>query len=118
MPNGTVINNKAGIYFDFNSVVMTNNVANTIGIPAGIATMSNVANVEVYPNPVNDELTIKADNGSYTTMTITNTMGQQLMKQALNTTQTKVNVKTLPSGIYYITLRGDSGVKVQKFEKL
>ena len=97
---------------------MTNNVENVIGIPASVATMTNIANVAIYPNPVSDELTVKVDNDSYNTITITNTLGQQMMKQEFSGTQTKVNVKTLPSGVYYITLRGDSGIKVQQFVKM
>jgi uncharacterized repeat protein (TIGR01451 family) len=117
LPAGTVINNEAGIYFDDNEVVMTNKVQNVIGIPTSVAVMTNTSNVNVYPNPVSDELTVKVDNGNYSTLSISNTVGQVVLNQSFSTTQTKVNVKTLAPGIYYITLRGESGVKVQKFEK-
>ena len=118
LPNGTVINNEAGIYFDYNPVVMTNNVENIIGIPAGVAALGNVTRVEIYPNPVNDVLYVQLGNGSYNKLTVTNTMGQTLINQEGFGTITTINVKGLPAGVYYITLRGDSGVKVQKFEKL
>jgi hypothetical protein len=118
---GTTIDNRAGIYFDDNAVVMTNTVENKIGSTTGVTVMSNTsAAVEIYPNPVTDELTIKTGQNAYSTMNITNTMGQVIMMQQMtvNSVQTQVNVNALPAGIYYITLRGGSGVKVLKFEKI
>ena len=118
LPDGTTIFNHAGIFFDYNPVVMTDTVENIIGFPAAVAAVSKSLNVAVYPNPANNEVTIQADNSSYNTATFTNVVGQQLMTAELSPTQTKVNVSKLPSGMYYITLSGAAGVKVMKFEKL
>lgn len=115
---GTKIDNRAGIYFDYNPVVMTNTVENTIGNPAGVAVVTNAPDVSIYPNPANSELTIKTVKDDYNMTCITNILGQQLMTQQLSGTETKVNVRALAAGLYYITLKGDAGVKVMKFEKL
>jgi hypothetical protein len=40
------------------------------------------------------------------------------MQQQLNAAVTKVDLKTLSPGLYYITLKGDNGSKVQKFVKM
>jgi uncharacterized repeat protein (TIGR01451 family) len=117
LPNGTKIDNRAGIYFDYNPVVMTNTVENIIGIPASVTTVSNNSKVDIYPNPANSELTIITGNGTYNTLNITNTLGQLLTTQPIIGQQTKVNVAELPAGMYYLTLKGDNGVKVQKFMK-
>ncbi len=74
--------------------------------------------VSIFPNPTNETLTIKTPQGIYTNYTITNTVGQVLLQNELTNTQTTVNVKTLTSGLYYITLRGASGSIVQKFVKM
>ncbi len=124
LATGTAIDNRAGIYFDVNPVVMTNNVENKIGaLTTSVAIMSNIK-VVVYPNPVSDELTIQTD-GTYASFTITNTIGQLMMTQQINpgtsamhSTNQKVDVKTLPAGLYYLTLRGELGAKVVKFEKM
>ena len=118
LKDGTKIDNRAGIYFDYNDVVMTNTAQNIIGIPSDVAKVNSSSQVTLYPNPANDILTINTGNNSYNSLTITNTIGQSVLTQTTNTAQTKVNVKNLPSGIYYVTLRGESGIKVQKFEKL
>jgi uncharacterized repeat protein (TIGR01451 family) len=115
---GTLIDNKAGIYFDVNPVVMTNNVENKIRTSTTGVNNVRVNSIEVYPNPVTGVLTIVPDNGSYNTVSISNTLGQVVLSQPFSRTLTKVNVSSLPSGMYYVTLRGESGVKVQKFEKL
>ncbi len=117
LPGGTVIYNQAGIYFDDNEVVMTDSAQTEIGITTGVTTMTNASKVAVYPNPVNDQLTVKTD-GTYTSLTVTNTVGQLMMTQQINTAQTTVNVKGLPAGLYYLTLRGELGTKVVKFEKM
>lgn len=114
---GTHIDNRAGIYFDYNPVVMTNWVRNTIGLPSVVQDVKNDP-VAIYPNPVNDELFIHSPAGTYQSFTITNMIGKMMISRPFGNNHTSVNVKSLPAGIYYITLRGEGGVKVQKFEKL
>ncbi|MCW3124151.1 MAG: hypothetical protein JWQ38_3643 [Flavipsychrobacter sp.] len=118
LANGTKIDNRAGIYFDDNEVVMTNTVENVIGIPTEVSVMTNNNTMSIYPNPVNDILIISTITNAYNELSITNTIGQSVLTQTISTPQTRVNVKALPSGLYYITLKGEGGVKVQKFEKL
>ncbi len=114
---GTNIDNRAGIYFDANAVVMTNGVRNTVPVTSGVANINNNV-VEIYPNPVNDKLMVNADSKAFGSMTISNTLGQVVIAQQVSNNVNEVNVKSLPSGIYYVTLRGTGGVKVVKFEKL
>ncbi len=120
LPNGTKIYNQAGIYFDINPVIMTNTVENIICnecAPVGLQSISE-SKPTLYPNPATDELTIKTANSSYTSLTISNSIGQAMMQQTISNTQTKVNVKALPAGLYYVTIKGESGNSVQKFVKL
>ena len=120
LPLGTQIHNRAGIYFDYNDVVMTNTVTNIVGWPAGIEDMSNVATapLELFPNPASNELTVKITNGNYSTISVINSVGQEVMKQEVNGINTKLNIKALPAGGYYISVKGNSGVKVERFQKI
>ncbi|PQJ09450.1 hypothetical protein CJD36_019610 [Flavipsychrobacter stenotrophus] len=117
---GTQIDNRAGIYFDYNPVVMTNTVTNIVGWPAGIEDLSNitVSNIQLFPNPAENELTVKIGKGTFTTISVVNSMGQVVMKQEINGNSTKLNVKALPAGSYYIFVKGNSGVKVERFQKM
>ena len=112
----TKIDNRAGIYFDDNAVVMTNTVENIVN-PMGVSVVSNSSNVTTYPNPVADILTIKTDK-AYDKLTIINCVGQTLLQQTLQNKETHVNVKALIPGMYYIMLKNADGVKVEKIEKL
>ena len=116
LPFGTHIDNRAGIYFDDNDVVMTNTVENIIGWPAETKNL-NQNYTNLFPNPVTDELTIKADIGDYNLVSIRNTVGQELITKELTSAETKVDVKAFPAGIYFVTLRGEAGVKVQQLQK-
>ncbi len=71
---------------------------------------------EIYPNPVNDLITIKT-YGQYNTVEITNTLGQTQVHKSIIENDILLNINNLNSGIYYITLRGDGGVSVHKLMK-
>ena len=118
LPEGTTIYNHAGVFFDYNAVVTTDTVENIIGWPAQVASIANTQKVTISPNPTTSNLNIAMSPNAYTTFSITNSIGQQIMQQTLTSTQTNVNVSTLSPGLYYITFRGDNGTKVQKFVKM
>ncbi len=102
-----------GYYVSSNPFVIANGTATTTGVKA----MVNNPAIQIFPNPTTDELTIKMTQNAYNAFTITNSIGQQLIQQPLTGTETKVNVSVLPSGLYYITFRGDNGTAVRKFVK-
>ncbi|MDI9311572.1 MAG: T9SS type A sorting domain-containing protein [Limnohabitans sp.] len=116
LPNGTVINNRAGIYFDDNEVVLTNTTANVIGI-LNIPSQSSLSNLLVYPNPAGDYVTIKAPLGSYDNIELMNNLGQVILQQHCQGIETQVNINSFVPGIYYLVSKGQNGVSVQKIEK-
>ena len=83
-----------------------------------VTNLQSAGYVEVFPNPVADELTIKMDHSAFSSFTITNSIGQDIMQLPLNSTEAKVNVSALASGVYYITFRGANGTAVHKFVKM
>ena len=120
LPTGSTVFNHSGIFFDVNPAVMTNTVENVVGgCETAVSVVSSTGKeVSIYPNPTSETLTIKTAQDAYNTYTITNSMGQVLLQNELNSTVTNVNVKTLAPGLYCITLRGESGTIVQKFVKM
>ncbi len=119
MPDGASIFSRVGIYFDYNDVVMTNTVQNLKGCPVIVGNTNVIRNnnIRLYPNPATDELTIETDENSYSSFSITNTIGQQLMQQSVTDKQTRISVNKLSPGIYYLTLKGTHGSTVRKFVK-
>lgn len=69
---------------------------------------SHMADIKLYPNPVDEELIIDIE-GSISWL-ITNALGQVL----LGGTSKKINVSALPSGIYFLKIGSVSKVFVKK----
>ena len=86
--------------------------------PLSTAVLASVGGVSIYPNPATDELTVKTGNGSYTSLTITNSIGQEMQQQPLMDTETKIDVSKLPVGVYYVTFMGGNSTKVERFVKM
>ncbi len=86
--------------------------------PDGTGIILQDAAISIFPNPTSDVLTIKSSKDIYTTFTISNALGQQLLQSKLDGTQTKADVSLLPPGLYYITLKGELESGIEKFVKL
>ncbi len=72
---------------------------------------------DCYPNPATDELTIHLFVNLYHSFALINTLGQVTLSGGLAGVITKVNVKALPKGIYYLKLIGDDKSDVLKMVK-
>lgn len=72
----------------------------------------------ITPNPATDEITIQMSKNAYKECAIINYIGQVLITQKLSAEQTKINITTLPPGIYYTRLSGDSYTQMLRFVKL
>lgn len=118
LPDGTQIQNRAGIYFDYNDVVMTNAVQTIKGCPTPTLVQTLPTNTtHIFPNPATTQLTIQTAQPLYTKLSITNSIGQSMLQQDMSGMQTQVDIEALPMGIYYITLTSNGESKVEKFVK-
>ncbi len=69
----------------------------------------------IYPNPANDHISIQLNNESLSNASIYSVTGQQVME----TTDNNINVSSLQSGVYFVTITTISGKTAkQKFIKL
>jgi hypothetical protein len=76
------------------------------------------SSMSIYPNPASTQLSITADPALYHTLSITNTLGQELIIQTISTTSTHVSIGALAPGCYYVTLKGQGGSVVRKVVKM
>lgn len=131
-PLGTVIENRAGIYFDFNDPIITNTAWVTVDlIPVGptidVTIVSNTTNtiapqsldVQVYPNPTSGQLFLDlrqiVAEGSLGIYTLN---GQLLNQQTLdNQRYTSLDMSDLPAGIYMLQVISQDQVAVLKVVK-
>jgi len=74
-------------------------------------------NILLSPNPATDELLITTETGAFSSFIITNSVGQQVLQQNIYSAETKVSLKNLPAGTYYVALSGEQGSEVRRFLK-
>lgn len=118
---GTQIKNSAGIYFDYNEPVITNQTLNTIQDNTGITEGKKEGNLIVYPNPVRDELTVNLSSSeNAVSLHIYDLQGRLVKSEKVgkNSTSQKVAVGGLVNGLYLLQLEMVDGQKVSgKFIK-
>ena len=111
LPDGTIIQNQAAIYFDFNEPIFTNRVFNTIGIPFSrvISTIpaTNLADyqVVVMPNPFNHQAIIELKGKPIAgTVSIFNTLGQEIQRLPLQNNRVEFIRHNMESGLYFYSI--------------
>jgi len=57
------------------------------------------------------------ETGAFESCTISNSIGAVVMTAKMANSHTALQVNKIPAGMYYVTLRGASGVSVKKFVK-
>ncbi|MBX9851211.1 MAG: T9SS type A sorting domain-containing protein [Cytophagaceae bacterium] len=106
--DGTEIKNKAGIYFDFNVPVITNETLNTVGDNVTLSLQSKSKyeheSIIIYPNPSKEFIFVKA-SFEIQTYSIYSTSGQKLKEGKFDTL---INISDLQEGVYFINFRNNS----------
>ncbi|MES2621304.1 MAG: T9SS type A sorting domain-containing protein [Bacteroidota bacterium] len=115
-PVGTVINNTAFIYFDFNAPVVTNTTSNTIAVINSVGEVRNQkSEIRVYPNPASNSVTISVDETMLgATATITDITGRKMATVHLQTVNSKLSTENFSSGVYFVTVSNGGGSGTQK----
>jgi hypothetical protein len=77
-------------------------------------TENNLSNVELYPNPVTNELTIN-NAEQIQKVTITNTLGQVIKEEILTgSPMVVISTQNLQPGIFLVTLKNNEGLEVTR----
>lgn len=110
---GTVLNNTAYIYFDFNEAVVTNTTHDSIIIDdLGIEDEQLFA-VSIYPNPSEAVVTIESDI-LIETIEITDLNGQFINGYFSNSHSTSLDLSYLTSGVYFIQMNAKGGTVLKR----
>ena len=108
---GTVINNDADIYFDYNDPITTNTTVHRIyeGFPNVLSLQDLVNSKEsmvLFPNPTSSEITINSDKFTNEPYTLYDQMGRIVGSGTLAGTSTTLSLSTLSKGIYILKVEG------------
>ncbi|MEZ5038952.1 MAG: T9SS type A sorting domain-containing protein [Saprospiraceae bacterium] len=114
-PIGSLITNSAAIFFDFNEPVITNTVTHLIGIntlSGNRQLAENWLKTQVVPNPFSESTVLQIENApaAHLDVQIFDHMGKLVRTEAMKTGQLVLHRNGLPSGMYYYTVSGKSGV--------
>jgi uncharacterized repeat protein (TIGR01451 family) len=121
LPVGTIINNRAGIYFDLNAPIQTNTVFHTIGqdfvgvrVAVDEPTNTNNPTVRVYPNPFETEATLEVFGTELfedLTLRIFDNTGKQVqIIEAQHTNRISLQKQDLSAGLYFFQLSNQGNV--------
>ena len=110
--NGTVVAEEKT--YTFIATANRNFVANLL-YTEGI-NEQNSSKTSIYPNPVNDKLTIEAQE-AIGSVEIYNLIGTQVYSQKGCTDMVEINTSDLQSGIYFIRMTNDKVSEVRRFVK-
>lgn len=122
LPDGTVINNNAGIYFDFNAPIITNTTTHKVDrrikelvpVVSGLsADAKQTPGVQVYPNPSRTSFTVQLNNdvpSSKSEFKMYDITGREVLSAKLTSELTRVERGTTASGVYFyrVTQNGQS----------
>jgi uncharacterized repeat protein (TIGR03803 family) len=85
---------------------------NTLGINKLSATKEAV---NIYPNPSSGQFTINLNNiQTNYTVEVYNVMGEKIYQSFLYDSQNSINLSSQPAGMYFVYLKSEAGVEVQK----
>jgi len=117
LPLGTVIENTAHIFFDFNDAIVTNTTQNEYVIKPPEAEVT-FPELLVFPNPSRGVFNVSLINGTQlstsSTLEIYNLRGQRILQQQMNENQTVLDLSNQPAGIYMLRLQNTFGTKTMK----
>jgi len=109
---GAMISNSSSIYYGYNAPVNTNNATTEFAVlGTGEFTIDN--SVKLYPNPSKGFVTIDAENG-IKSIQIFDIQGRQLQYTFVGGNSMILDVSGRASGIYFVKIFTEKGIKVEK----
>lgn len=105
--NDSMQGGVTGIYFDFNPAILTNTVTTTVQSTMAIADFRSNG-IVMYPNPASDIVTFQLSNVQQNNIdvAVANVMGKTVLHNtlAIANSAATIDVSTLQSGVYFVTL--------------
>ena len=74
-----------------------------INKPNGI-TLHTAAGLQSFPNPVVGRLTVQGMEDGLKTITVFSVSGQRMLEESCSTSETALNIASLPSGMYWVKI--------------
>ncbi len=116
LAENTLIENTAGIYFDFNPPIITNTTQSVMvsELPktTSVKELVNQQVIKVYPNPFRDYLTFEyldLNRKSLPTIRLFDVTGKLIHQQIMDEINFEMPIPAIPNGLYFYQLVGRNG---------
>ncbi|HMI08623.1 MAG TPA: T9SS type A sorting domain-containing protein [Flavobacterium sp.] len=110
-----IVTNKADIFFDYNFPVATNTATTAFQL-LGTKEFATDDSITVYPNPANNWVNVEA-KGIVKSYGLFDIQGRILEIKQINKANAKIDISKHATGIYYLRIYTDSGMKTEKLIK-
>ena len=111
---GDSVENSANIFFDFNPPIETNTVTTIVVENLGVTELPLDQLIEVYPNPVSEELRIQLADGVHLhQVTLYSMLGESLIFSS----EKSIDVSSFSEGIYFLRIQTSEGTIIKKVIK-
>jgi uncharacterized repeat protein (TIGR01451 family) len=121
LPIGTLIENSAAIYFDFNAPIITNTSWHTINEDFISVSVNQVLEeklqIKFYPNPTTGLIYIDKKDNTEINIQVIDNLGRLLLVRKSNEKITTLNIKTFVNGVYFISINNGKQTAIQKVIK-
>ncbi|MBS1611281.1 MAG: T9SS type A sorting domain-containing protein [Bacteroidetes bacterium] len=111
LAEGTLVTNRAGIYFDYNDVVATGTAFNTIETATSIADIAQGANISIQPNPFNAYTNLVITDGNSQaqyTLRLYDVLGKLVQQVHANTNIIRIERNNMQQGMYMYEVEQDN----------
>ena len=110
LAEGTVLENSAGIYFDFNAPIITNISQHTINRFLRSTVITTVENmnedtdldIQLYPNPTTGIVQLQRTTTERIQIQVIDQLGRVLIEQETSQQSATMNMSRLPKGLYFV----------------
>ena len=118
-PVGTVIENDAAIYFDYNAPIITNTAWHTIGedfVPKIIVNTIHIdregSTIDVFPNPASEfvQFTVHGSDRNAIQLQLFDMSGRIVMQREYDTNTFTVYADKIPEGMYFFRISDQQGL--------
>ena len=118
---GTIIPNQAGIFFDFNAPVITNEATLVIQLPVGTREPAELMDFDVFPSPASTTITVSVsdqDIDRIDAFEVLDQLGHVVIQSTVLDKKT-LDVARLAPGVYQLVVKEDARViGVKKFVRM
>lgn len=115
LTTGDVVTNSAGIYFDYNHPVVTEEARTTFALLKNQEFIADNS-VNIYPNPVRNTVNVKA-GGTIQSLELYDSLGRILQTAIEHKNTASLDISAQPKGIYFLKIATENGIKVEKLVK-